>query len=118
MLVLMMIRRFLAAVLLPLARLLAAPLLIIAVLALVADGTRIVSGAGVAFTTTLDYWTRMAPQSLAGAKAATLKASHAAIWDYGVQSVLRLPAFALFGSIGCLLAFAGRRRRKVNIFAN
>ncbi len=115
---LMMIRRFLAAVLLPLARFLAVPLLIIAMLALVADGTRIVNGAGVVFTTTIDYWSRMAPHSLAGAKAAVLKATHPAIWDYGVQSVLRLPAFALFGLAGFLLAFAGRRRRKVNIFAN
>jgi hypothetical protein len=110
--------RIFSAVMVPVLRFLAIPLLIIAVLALVADGTRILNGAGIAFTTTQEHWSRMAPQSLAAAKTSLSKATHVAVWDSGVQRILAIPAFALFGVVGGLLAFAGRRRRRVNIFAN
>jgi hypothetical protein len=40
------------------------------------------------------------------------------VWDPGLVTVLQLPAWALFGLGGMLLAYAGRRRREINIFAN
>lgn len=112
------ITRLILAVLLPAMRWLAIPLLMLALVALVTDGTRILNGAGMAFTSTLEHWSRLAPQSLANAKGALQKSTHPLVWDQGVQRALGLPAFALFGLAGGLLAYGGRRRRRVNIFAN
>jgi hypothetical protein len=44
--------------------------------------------------------------------------SHPLVWDYGVAQILRVPTWGLFGLLGLLLGYAGRRRRRVDIFAN
>jgi hypothetical protein len=36
----------------------------------------------------------------------------------GLGKVLRLPASLVFFAIGVLFAYVGRRRRRVNVFAN
>jgi hypothetical protein len=35
-----------------------------------------------------------------------------------IQRLLLLPTWAVFGTLGLLAAYAGRRRRRVNVFAN
>ena len=44
--------------------------------------------------------------------------THPGVWNWGVLWLLQLPAWALFGLLGLILAFLGRRRRRVNIYAN
>ena len=100
------------------ARIAAVPLLAVAVIALVTDGTRILNGAGVAFASANEHWATIAPQSLAAARGAVQKSLHPMVWDAGVRRVLAMPSFALFGLAGGLLAYAGRRRRRTNVFVN
>jgi hypothetical protein len=70
------------------------------------------------FASTQEHWSKISPQSLASAKSALQKATHPAVWDGGVLRILGLPTFLLFGLLGGVLAYAGRRRERVNIFAN
>jgi hypothetical protein len=100
-------------------RFLAGVFLLVAVIAAVNDVTRsIAAGARVAPVSTHDHWSRLAPVTLASARSTVQRKAHPLIWDPVLTSVLHLPAWALFGVLGGLLAYAGRRRREVNIFAN
>jgi len=40
------------------------------------------------------------------------------VWDLVIGKLLLLPAWSLFGALGMLAAYAGRRRRRTNVFAN
>jgi hypothetical protein len=99
-------------------RFLAACLLLVAVIAAVDDITRSRSEGRPVATATFDHWANLAPATFNNAKATVQRSTHPAVWDYGVRGVLRLPTWALFGIIGLVLAYAGRRRRRVNIYAN
>ena len=100
-------------------RFLAGVFLLVAVIAAVNDATRsMAAGARVPFVSTLDHWSRLAPVTLAGARTSVQRRAHPLVWDPVLVTVLRLPAWGLFGIVGLLLAYAGRRRREVNIFAN
>ena len=46
------------------------------------------------------------------------RATHPMVWELGVRKLLAVPTWAVFGVIGFLLAYFGRRRRRVNVFAN
>jgi hypothetical protein len=96
-------------------RFLAGVFLLIAVIALAFDATR---QGGFVVTSLYDSWRNVAPQSVAAAQSALSRSSHPLVWEYGVKSLLAMPAWGLFGTIGLLLAYAGRRRKRVNVFAN
>jgi hypothetical protein len=99
-------------------RLLAACLLLVAVIAAVDDITRSRSEGRPVVTAAFDHWEKLAPATFNNAKAAVRRSTHPVVWDYGVHGMLRLPTWALFGVVGLVLAYAGRRRRRVNIYAN
>jgi hypothetical protein len=101
-------------------RLLAGVLLLIAVIAAIYDGTRTLdSKAGEVTMTSLgEQWSKVAPVSHKNAQAAVRRYSHPLIWDALIQRLLQLPTWAVFGSLGLLAGYAGRRRRRVNVFAN
>jgi hypothetical protein len=40
------------------------------------------------------------------------------LWDAGLGQLLQLPASLAFFVLGVLFAYAGRRRRRINVFAN
>jgi hypothetical protein len=40
------------------------------------------------------------------------------VWDLALGKALLLPAPLVFLAIGVLFAYVGRRRRRVNVFAN
>ena len=63
-------------------------------------------------------WSAVSPTSLGAAQGAVQRYTHPAVWNWGILKILQLPAWALFGLIGVILAFLGRRRRRVNIYAN
>ena len=114
----MIVFRWLANTLASVARIVAVPLLIIAVIALVTDVTRIMNGTSIRFATVNEHWTRLAPQSLTAAKVFVQKSTHPLVWDQGVQSLIAMPAFAMFGILGGVVGYLGRRRRRVNVFVN
>ena len=100
-------------------RVLAHPLLLLAVVALVYDGTRtLAGGAGLIVTSLAEHWQALAPASLEASKAFVARRLIPALWDPVVMSALRLPAWLVLGGLGLAFAYIGRRRRAVNVFAN
>jgi hypothetical protein len=94
-------------------------LLLVAVISAVNDVTRsMAAGARVPFVSAHEHWSRLAPVTLAAARTSVQRRTHPLVWDPVLVTVLGLPAWGLFGLLGALLAYAGRRRREVNIFAN
>ena len=93
-------------------------LLLIAMVALVGDFTRAANGGAFAMTTTFGYWKGVSPQSLAASAAYVQRSLHPWLWDALAMRVLLLPIWFLLGSLGLVLAIVGRKKRRVNIFAN
>jgi hypothetical protein len=93
--------------------------LLAAVIALVSDVTRTQLGlAGGPSTSLLKHLADLAPSSLAAAQRAVQNNLHPLVWDPVLKSFLSLPAWASLAAIGLLLAYAGRRRYRVNIYTN
>lgn len=104
---------------LPALRFLSFVFLLVATIALVADATPAIDGFG-PFQPTLfvDHMRGLAPKSVEAARVAVSNATNPAVWDLGIASVIGLPTFVIFGALGLLAAFAGRRRERLNIFTN
>jgi hypothetical protein len=98
-------------------RFLAGVFLLIAVLAAVYDGTRSMAADRLVTTSLLEHWATIAPTSFAGAQG-SMRRLHPLLWDGGVSKLLLMPAVAFFGLAGVGFAYAGRRRRGVNVFVN
>lgn len=92
--------------------------LLIAAVILIADLTnaRDITTAG--FSVSLaTHWAKLAPSSLAASQK-SLQAISPFLWDPLARTLLKLPAWAWFGLIGALMAWFGRRRRRIDIFVN
>lgn len=99
-------------------RLIARPLLLLAVVALVYDGTStIAGGSGLVVTSLADHWKGFHAPSLLALQAMVNKL-HPLAWESGALRLLKLPAWAVIGAIGLLLAAIGRKRRRVNVYVN
>ncbi len=91
----------------------------VAVIAAVNDVTRsLAADQRVPPVSTYEHWSRLAPVTLSTARTSVQRHIHPWVWDPGVVTLLQLPAWGLVGLVGALLAYAGRRRREVNVFAN
>jgi hypothetical protein len=100
-------------------RVLARPLLILAVVALVYDGTRtLAGGVGMVSTSLADHWVSIAPGSLQTTRALVAAKVHPLAWEAGLGPIIRLPAWLVAGCLGLLLSWLGRRPGKVDIFIN
>lgn len=100
-------------------RLIARPLLLIAVLALVYDGTRtLAGGSGLVITSLAEHWQALAPTSLEALRNVASKVLSPAAWDAGAQRLLLLPAWLVIGVLGLMLLWIGRKRQRVNVFVN
>lgn len=100
-------------------RFIAAVLLLIAVVAFVADLTRPLSGGGRFVPTTIArQWQTFAPASMQAAKAAVGRRSHPLVWDLVIWPTISTPLSLLFGGLALAAGYAGRRRNKVNIYTN
>lgn len=100
-------------------RFLAGVFFLVAIIAATNDVTRsLAAGHTVAPVSTYEHWSRLAPVTLSLARNAVQRNTHPLVWDPGLVATLRLPAWALFGILGALLAYIGRRRREINVFAN
>jgi hypothetical protein len=99
-------------------RVAARPLLLIAVVALVYDGTRTLAGSGFVITSLVEHWQSIAPASLEAARGAITRWIHPMAWDLGFLRLLKLPAWLVVGVFGLFLAWLGRKRRAVNVFVN
>jgi hypothetical protein len=99
-------------------RILAGLLFLIAVMAAVNDVTRSLAADRTVTVSTYEHWSTLAPKTLEAARASVEKRTHPVVWSWGIAPLLQLPAWGLFGLLGLLSAWGGRRRREVNIFAN
>jgi len=99
-------------------RFLASVLLLIATIALVYDGTRSLAADRIVMTSLAEQWAKLAPAMLTAAQAAVQRSAHPLVWEMGVGKLLQLPTWLVFATLGIVLAYAGRRRRRVNVFAN
>ena len=100
-------------------RFLASLFLLIAVIALVADATPTEQNGGAFVPTPLgQHWAAIAPSTLESAKSAVASTGVPWVWDRLIEPMLSIPTFLLFGTVGALAGYAGRRRRGVNIYIN
>lgn len=102
----------------PTLRFLGGLFLLIGAVVLIADITNARASLGGGFGVSLaKHWGALAPSSLAASQKAVQSAS-GLLWDPFVKSLLAIPAWTWFCSLGAMLAWAGRRRRRVNIYVN
>ena len=100
-------------------RIAARVLLVVALLALVSDGTRtLATDSGLVVTSFLEHWTDLAPASLETVKRTLSLKVHPALWDSGLARLLALPAWLVLGVTAVILAYAARKRRRLNVYAN
>ena len=99
-------------------RALAGLLLLLAAISLISDLTRVSTGGQFTLIPALSHWKSMAPQSLTAVSTFVQKSLHPALWDPVLVRILALPVWLLVGALGLLLAIVGRKKRRVNIYAN
>ena len=99
-------------------RFLSGVFLLVAVIAGVYDGTRSLSAHAPVMTSLLEQWSYLAPATLSAARNAVRRSTHPLVWDAGIGKLLLLPTWSVFAFLGVLAAYAGRRRRRTNVFAN
>jgi MYXO-CTERM domain-containing protein len=99
-------------------RFLAGVFLLVAVIAAVNDVTRSLAADKAVMISTYEHWSKLAPVTFEAARGAIKRGTHPVVWEWGLAPLLQLPAWGLFGLLGLVCAWAGRRRREVNIFAN
>jgi hypothetical protein len=101
-----------------LVRFLASLALLAAVILAVSDATRSNAAGQAGFVSVHDSWAALSPATLKAAQGSVQRFVHPLAWTWGIAKILQLPAWTLLGLIGVTLAYAGRRRRRVNIYAN
>jgi hypothetical protein len=100
-------------------RIFARILLLIALIALVSDGTRtIANDSGIVITSALQYWTEVAPTMLENFKRTLSLKIHPLFWDGLLVPLLSLPAWIVLAGSAMLILFFARKRRKTNIYVN
>ena len=100
-------------------RMLARPLILIAVIALVYDGTRtLAGGAGIVITSLGEHWQNLFPAGFESLKQLVNRRFGSVVWDMGLLRLLTLPSWLVIGVLGLLLAWIGRKRQRVNIYIN
>lgn len=100
-------------------RMIARPLLLVAVVALVYDGTRtLAGGSGLVITSLVEHWQNLSPATFEALKVLIVQRAHPQVWDGALLRLFKLPAWLVIGVFGMLLAWIGRKRRNVNVFIN
>jgi hypothetical protein len=100
-------------------RALARLLLLLALIALISDGTRtIANDSGLVVTSTLQYASELTPNLLENIKRTLSLKIHPLMWDGFMVPLLRLPAWLFLAALAMLMLLVGRKRRETNIFVN
>jgi heme A synthase len=100
-------------------RIFARILLVVALLALVSDGTRtLATDGGLVVTSFLEHWADLAPASLETVKRTLSLKVHPALWDSVLARLLALPAWLVLGGAAIIIAYAARKRHRLNVYAN
>ena len=70
------------------------------------------------FTSFLKHWSDFAPQSLKAAQTSVQTRTHPVVWDPIIRSLLSIPAWISLVAVAISSFWAGRPRRRVEIFVN
>lgn len=97
-------------------RLLSGLMFLVAMLAGITDVTRSLAAQVVIMVPLLEHWSKLSPTSLAAFQAFVGRVPF--LWTMAVKPMLSIPAWLVFGWLGLMLGYFGRKRRKVNIYAN
>lgn len=100
-------------------RFFAALFLLVAAIALVADATGPITAAeSFEPTSFLGHWRQFAPATLKTAEKFVSSRLAPLAWDPVITTLLSPPTFLIFGGAGLLAGYLGRRRQRINVFAN
>ncbi len=100
-------------------RIFARVLMVVALLALVSDGTRtIATDGGIVVTSFIEHWADLAPASLDAVKRTLSLKVHPALWDSVIARLLALPAWLVLGVVAVIIGYSARKRRRLNVYAN
>jgi hypothetical protein len=100
-------------------RLLGVWLMLLAVVALVYDGTRMLADNGaLVFTSLGEHWFTIHRESLNAAQAGIERHVAPFLWDPVMTTILLLPAWLVVGGLGALLYLLGYRRKRIDVFTN
>ena len=90
-----------------------------AVIALTADVSRMSRAPQQArFSSLLKHWSDFAPQTLAATQKAVQTKVHPLLWDPVIRLPLSVPAWISITALAAVCFYAGRPRRRVEIFIN
>ena len=89
-----------------------------AIVALVYDGTKSLGEGALSMTPLGQHWFNLSPGTLALAQSAIEKNMSPVLWDPVVVTTLLAPAWVVFGVSGLILHTIGRKRTRLNVFAN
>jgi ABC-type glycerol-3-phosphate transport system permease component len=100
-------------------RFLASLFLLVAVIAMVDDATQsLITSKPFQASSMQQHWMEIAPNTLNGVKAGLNRAAGPQLWEAVLSPLLATPTFVLFGLLAALSGYAGRRRRRVEVFTN
>lgn len=100
-------------------RVLGGILLLIALLSLVHDATLTFTGnKGILVTPLWQHWYDISPITLKSIRALVESYSATWVWNNIIVTLLQIPAWATFGIFGTLVCYAGRKRERINVYAN
>ena len=88
------------------------------VITLVIDATKSLALNQFVITSLGQQWYEFHPQSLTAAQKAVETHLHPFVWDPILTAILLWPSWALFGVLGIVLLWAGRRRHRTTIYSN
>ena len=107
------------AMLRPALRFIASVFMLVAIIALVADITRMqLSAPGPTFAPLAMHFREIIPGTLLAAEKAISSGAHPLVWNPLLTTLIAVPTWILFAVLSLLILYAIRERAKVNIFIN
>ena len=92
--------------------------LLIATLSFVHDGSLTLSrNNGLLVTPLGQHWQDLMPSTMIAARSA-VRAISPWLWDGPITLLLGYPPWIIFGILGAAICYAGRNRKRINIYAN
>ena len=89
-----------------------------AIVALIYDGTKSLGEGALSMTPLGQHWFNLSPGTLTLAQSAIEKHVSSTLWDPVIITTLLAPAWVVFGVLGLILHIVGRKRVRMNVFAN
>ncbi len=99
-------------------RVLGAWCLLAAAVVLIIDATNSIAAGSWTATRLGQHWYNLHPASLNASQAGVERYVHPVLWDPIIVSILQTPSWIVFATLGVLLYWIGRRRRRREVFSN